>query len=211
MKANIISICLVIAAAAVLWRFPLFHVVSLEETQSARQSESFDAAKFAESFWTDQLLPSLSKAPEASAVFAAYEADPQAARTQFGRKVGVGRTTLLLVRGQGTITQVDKKGVAVALSTDTSQVDVVLHTGLVFGNKVRDSTGLLDASSYANSQQFNKIASALNHIVEERVITRLKADATVGRTINFAGCAEVADDAKELRPLTVVPLEVQIK
>lgn len=211
MKRVAIILCFLLVAVGLIWMFPLFHVVQLNELQAAKQQASFNAASFVESFWNDQLIPSLDKAADAGAVLAAFDENNQSARSQYGRKVGVGRTTLLLLRGTGRVVNVDKKGVGIALTSGATEPDVVLHTGLLFDNTARDATGFLDASSFANSQQFNEISSELNKVIEARVILNLKKKATTGQEIEFVGCAEVKDTESNVRPLTVVPLEITIR
>jgi predicted lipoprotein len=103
----------------------------------------------------------------------------------------------------------DKEGVGIGLSS-AKQADVVLQTGLLFGNTVRDATGLLDASKFPDSRQFNEVSTVLNHIVEAEIISTLKQNAKAGRHISFAGCAEIPDQSKLPRPLILIPLQVHV-
>jgi predicted lipoprotein len=84
----------------------------------------------------------------------------------------------------------------------------LLLTGLIFGNSVRDATGLLDVSKFPNSQQFNAISSELNALVESRVIPGVRSNAAPGHVLRFVGCAEIADEVSDVVPLKVVPLKV---
>jgi predicted lipoprotein len=86
-----------------------------------------------------------------------------------------------------------------------------LQTGLLFGNALRDGPGLLSVSDYPNSQDFNGISEALNHIVETRVLPKLREQARVGGKIFFAGCAEVDDESSDLKPLKVVPIQAEAR
>ena len=211
MKRVVVILCFLLVAIGLIWVFPLFHIVQLDKLQAAKQQASFNVASFVESFWNDQLIPSLDAVADAAVILAAFEEDSQSARSQYGRKVGVGRTTLLLLRGTGRVVQVDKKGVGIALTSDATEPDILLHTGLLFDNTARDATGLLNASNFANSQQFNEISSELNKFIEARVIPTLKEKAIPGQEIQFVGCAEVTDTESNVRPLKVVPLEITIK
>jgi predicted lipoprotein len=85
-----------------------------------------------------------------------------------------------------------------------------LQGGLLFGNTVRDGTGLLNVNDFPNSQDFNAISEALNHLVETRVQPKLREQAKVGSVVAFAGCAEVNDGSTDLRPLRVVPVSVEV-
>jgi predicted lipoprotein len=199
------------ATGGLLWLFPLFHIVRLDGGEHATGQTTFNAADFAQSFWTDQLTPWLNRPWDNSEqFFAEYRRSPQAAREKHGRKVGVSRSRLFVLRGSGTIASVDSKGVVVKLDHDGGDTEIILQTGLLFGNTVRDATGLLDASDFPNSQHFNAVSTELNRLVETNVIAKLKELVSPGRKIQFVGCAQLSD-AAATRPLKIIPLQVQVE
>ena len=197
-------------AGVLFWLFPLFHIISTNDSVSLQHESELSAAEFASTFWKDQLTPSLANFPDAGAVLAALIANPQSAQAKFGRKVGVSRASLYVMRGSGTVVSVDKKGVGISLGSDSKLTDVMLQTGLLFGNTIRDATGLLDASKFSDSRQFNEVSTELNHIAEVEIVSTLKQKVAVGRHITFAGCAEISDQMEVSRPLTLIPLQVSI-
>jgi predicted lipoprotein len=211
MKRAAVIPCCLFAAGCLFWFFPLFHVVHTNSGGVAAHDSAFDPSDFAKRFWNERLIPSLSQAPDAATVLAAFRASPVAARAKFGRTVGVSSTALLVIRGNGTIVTVDKKGVGVALERDAKGPDIVLQTGLLFGNTVRDATGLIDAGNFSDSRQFNEISTELNRIIETRVIPTLKEKSARGRQISFAGCAEIQDESEIVRPLKIIPLVVRVE
>jgi predicted lipoprotein len=210
MKGAAVILSLLVAACVVMWKYPLFHIVRLDEAQATARETAFDAAELVPTFWKDRLLPSLDDAADAESVLAAIDKDPSSALKSFGRKVGVGRTTLLVVKGTGTVLSNDKTGVAVSLTRDAKNPDVVLHTGMLFGNIARDATGLLKTSDFENSQQFNEISTELNRYIETQVIPTLKEQASASQQVRFVGCAELSDNIKQARPLVVIPLVVSV-
>ncbi len=196
-----------LAAVALLCRlFPLFHVVSLRKAAEQQQAGVFKADVFAREFWATKLLPATERAVDLKNLLAALAKDPAAARKKYGHTLGIGGATLFLVRGSGKVTAVEEDAVTVAL--DESDAKVGLNTGLLFGNAVRDATGLLDVSAYPNSQDFNDISTQLNSIVENKVAPALKEKAAVGEAVRFAGCFELEEDAQPDAP-QIVPIKVE--
>lgn len=193
--------------AGLTWFFPLFHIVPLEQVAAAK-SVNFNAATFVREFWDKQLVPSFEQASDALEVITMVKADADTARKTFSKSVGIGRVYFYFLRGEGTIVAVEKSGVAVSLIAPDDEADVVLKTGLLFGNAIRDATGQLQASDYANSQDFNDISKQLNQIVQAEVQPTLQKEARPGRKVRFVACAEVRASSKKLLPLTMVPLEV---
>jgi predicted lipoprotein len=209
MKRLAIIAALVAAAALVAWFFPLFHVVRIEQAAANAAQQEFNAAKFAEAFWNERLVPALDKAVDVEALLKALRENPTEARKQYGRTLGVSRQTVYLVQGSGTIVTVDKKAIGVALTQNVAEADIALQLGPLFGNAIRDVTGLIRPGDFPNSQHFNDLAAELNRLAETKVMTPLAADAKVGRLVQVIGCVELANDDEPDKPLPVIPVQVQ--
>lgn len=201
----------IVVIAGVFWRFPLFHVVPLKQATAEKVAATFNATQFAETFWTNRLLASLDKTVKADVLLPAIQADAAAAKKKSSRSVGLSEGYFYFVSGSGRILSVSDDEVLIAVSENSTSPEISLQTGLIFGNTLRDGTGLLNASDYPNSQDFNDISAALNHIVETRVQPKLREQAKVGGKISFVGCAEVADEASDLRPLKIIPIQTEVQ
>lgn len=211
MKRVAVTFAALVALAGISWFFPLFHVVPLRQVAEQRQQETFNATNFVQEFWSERLMTSLDKAADAATVLAALKRDSKQAREKFGRSVGLSDSVHFFLRGHGKIVSVSGKGVGVSLQDSSGDADVLLPTGLLFGNTVRDATGLLDASAYPNSQDFNDISSELNRIIETQIFPPLKERAAVGKQIEFVGCAEISEDEGDWKPLKIIPVSVKIE
>ena len=199
----------IVVAAGICWAFPLFHVVTLKQAAAEKAAVTFNPTQFAVTFWSQQLLPSLDKAVKADELVAAIQNDPTAAKQKFARSIGMSEGYYYFLRGEGKILSVSDDEVILAVTAGSTNADVALQAGLIFGNSLRDGTGLINANSYPNSQDFNDISAALNHIVESTVQTKLREQAKVGGKISFVGCAEVGDEAADLNPLKVIPIQTK--
>ena len=138
MKRGTLILVTLALFAILCWLFPLFHLVPLKQEQGRQTAAEFNATNFATTFWNERLLKSLDRAADAGQVLTALSADSQKARTQFGRTLGMSSSTLFFLRGTGHVVSVNKKGVALALKDGGDTVDILLPTGLLFGNAVRD-------------------------------------------------------------------------
>jgi predicted lipoprotein len=213
MKRFVPPLIMLGVVGAVLWRYPPVRIRRLAEVQAEMAVAGFDAAKFARKFWGEELTPAHESAVDAAELVAAIRQDPTRARNQFGRSVGMSRSYFYFLRGVGTVTSNDKR--RVQLDVDNAEIgedaaDIFLQTSLIFGNAVRDATGLLDASDYPNFNQFNAVAQELNKLAEAEVARSRLRDAAAGSRVMFVGCAEVRSEPGDLRPLKVVPISVKV-
>lgn len=188
------------------WVFPPFRVRSLKQVRAAQASKHFNATNFVAGFWAGKLLPATKHAAEATKVVETITHDPKKVRTEFGRSVGIGSTYFLFLRGIGRVVSVSDESIGLSLENTGDTEDISVALGPVFGNAVRDGTGLLSPSDYSNAQDYNSISAALNHIVETKVLPKFQRIAKVGARVQFAGCAEVDDESQDLKPLNLVPI-----
>lgn len=196
-----------ITGGAVLWWtfLPLFHIVPLERAKAQAAAESFDPGAFVERFWEEELLPSADDAVAIDVLRAAFSQDPKAAAEKYGHRLGLSGQSSYWVTGKGKVSDVAKSKVIVALADGGK---VVLPTGPIFGNAIRDGSGLLNVSDFADSQDFNGLSSEINRRVEESVLPQLREQATVGAELTFVGGVEIRDSETALDTVTVVPVQV---
>lgn len=200
----------VIAAAVMCAVFPPVRIVRSGAGSAVATMQPAGALGAAE-FWDQRLLKSLDEAVDVAELLPAIRTDAKAASEKHGRRVGLSDTYFYFVRGIGKVVSKDAGGVAIALPGE-QETAVLIKTGLVFGNDLRDGTGLLDVNAYGgNSQTFNALSEGLNRIVEERVLPTAREKAAVGKEVHFAGVAAVEDESTDLRPLKIVPIEVEVR
>ena len=159
----------VAAGCAVAFYFwPLFRIVPLGQAEpNGNSRSSFEATAFVRAFWDEQLLPGAGKAVEASQLIAEIKRDRNTAREAYGRSLGLSDTYFYFVSGTGRVVSVEKNTVGLSIDDDSTHVQVLLETGILFGNAVRDGTGLLDVNDFANSQDFNAISTEINRRIED--------------------------------------------
>lgn len=197
-----------VSAVVIVYFMPLFHVVSLKEAQEEAAAALFDAAEFVETFWQGPLLEPAPQAVDAMELLAAFQDDFAGTASRYGHRLGLSGHSSYLVSGSGQIVAVEDTAVSIALQ-DGDAVQVTIRVGPVFGNAIRDGSGLLNVSDFANAQDFNAISAEINRRVEEKVLPLLRANAAVGKTVRFVGGVEVSDSGRVPTSLTVVPVVLE--
>jgi len=211
MKCAVCIVASLILLGVVCEFFPLFNIVPLKRAETEKNAGIFDAVKFADGFWSETLLKSFDHAVDSKELLTAINSDPASAQKKYAHTLSLGGGCFYYLRGEGRILATNNDSVSLAISPKATNAEVVLETGLIFGNAVRDGTGLLNASDYSNLQDFNNISAELNKLVGIHVLPKLRADAYVGATVKFVGCAEVDDETTDLHPLQVVPVQAEVE
>ena len=193
-----------LGVAAFLYLLPPFRIVPLEEAGARSAEEAFDADAFVEELWAELEEPD--RAVDAGELLRALAEDPAAAAERYGRRLGLSGRASYFVSGTGRIAAVEPRRVTVELPEGAS---VVIATGPVFGNAIRDGSGLLDVNDFANSQDFNAVSAEINRRVEERVLPALTERAEPGETVSFLGAVEIADSDAAAESLALTPVAVE--
>ena len=202
-----------IGAAVLCYFFPLFRIEPIDDAGIARQSPANTAAPvnvtdYADEFWNVRLRDAFDDAVDIEELFEAIDRDPGQARSKFGRQVGLGGACFFFVRGAGHIEEVAADHCTLRIGGGSRRA--CIRTGVMVGNAVRDSTGLIDVNQFANSQDFNNLSAELNQRVESHVIAPSRERLRVGARVDFVGCAQVGDD-RDFDPLSLVPVHLDIE
>ncbi|MGI4867390.1 MAG: DUF2291 domain-containing protein [Janthinobacterium lividum] len=192
--------------ALVAFKSVYFEKLSTRKATGPAAASKFDAASYAQRFWSTKLLPATAQAADLPALLAELKANPSAAFAK-SHALGIGNIRYFLVQGSGTVASANKSAVTVRLADGTT---VQLATEYVFGNAARDASGLIRNQDFDNTADLNALAEQLNELIRTRVVPGLQAEAQPGRAVRFAGAVELNQAHLHLDKLEVMPLAVTV-
>lgn len=198
-----------IAGIVVVSVWPPFRFVSLQAVRQAEERSAFNPKDFARALWDDKLPSVASTAPGIADVLEALKRNAEGAVEKYGTVWGLGGNTYFMLQGVGRVVAVDGDTLDVMIDGIAAGTRVVLLTDNVFGNTVRNASGLIDPSEFPNSQDLNKVSIALNVIVMNEVLPALRESATVGTEVRFIGCTEVRN-VNSISEMEIVPISVDV-
>ena len=173
------------------------------------QPAAFNPVTAAAKIWRTDLPAAAAHAVELKSLAAALRANVGSARATFAKSSGLG-ASYFLVRGSGPVIARERNLLRLAVDGAPGET-IAIRLGPVFGNTVRDGCGVLDVNAFPGLQEFNALSAELNTLVEKSVLPMLRDKATVGATVQFAGCAEAPEDAAASGPLLVlVPVSASV-
>jgi predicted lipoprotein len=199
---------LAVAVVLLLLLFPPFHIRPLGVVAAAAPG-AIDVRRFAQRFWTEKLAQPAITPIDVREVIALLN-DPGAAdRTPLGHRTGIGGKPYFFIAGRGRVVAIDSAGVW--LSEDSSDHrQLLLPTGPLFGDALRDATGLLRLDDFTSSD-FNALSAALNTQAEAVVHKLLNSSLQAGAWVDFLGAAAI-DDATAPEPfLRLVPVRAGVQ
>lgn len=161
----------------------------LDEVQQAASGNKFDAAAYASNFYHHLLLPKLDNAVDVSTLFNVLQTEPAKAFANYSHALGIGNIKYFLVKGKGTVTEITENNIGIA--ADSLQKELRMTTEFVYGNAIRDASGLVDLNAFTNTADFNNVSAEINRIIRKEVLPPFRAKVKKGDTIRFYAAMEL--------------------
>jgi len=192
-----------IAALLVLLILSL-DIRKLDKHLAAQTSDTFDAGEYAARVWEQEIPGVILEASEIGYLVDMLSNEPESIFETRGRKLGISSTWYFMVRGSGIIDSVEEEYLLVRVDG----IQVELATAFIFGNAIRDGSGVVDIDEFVNMTDFNNVSIALNQRVKEEVIPELLKVARPGMNLEFAGAVEISEEHIKTNPIRVIPVSV---
>jgi len=186
------------------------YFLKLDEMKASSSSKAFDATAFARSFYDKLLFSRADSAVNLGFLISLLETEPESAFNQFSNALAIGQIRYFLVEGEGTILNIGEDAVVVQLKSSTANHSVKIVTEFVYGNAIRDASGLLNLNDFANTGEFNSISTEVNKIIRKEVLPPFIAKAAQGQVIKFTGAIELHEKQFELNAIEILPIRLSI-
>jgi predicted lipoprotein len=183
----------------------------LDQVKMSLSAKEFNAAKYAQTFWSNKLIPNLARAIDIPQLTSMLATDPATTFERYSHALGIGNLRYFLVKGKGQIVAVNEDNAGVLLEPASGQQTAIIATEYIFGNAVRDATGLIDINEFNSTMDFNQVSAELNNIIRKNVLPPFKAALKKGTKIEFVGAVELNRQHLNIERLEVIPVEVKIE
>jgi predicted lipoprotein len=167
----------------------------------------FNAAAYAIEIWDNRLPSAINSAPNLIYLVEILEADPVNAFDNYGRKIGISNTYYFIANGEGIIKSVEEENLVIDAE---GGLQIRLATDFIFGNAVRDGSGIVDIDDFVNMTDFNNVSIELNNIIKSKVVPLLNEFAQPGRKVDFAGTFAINEKDFDINNIRVIPVSVRL-
>lgn len=183
-------------------------IQKLDEYKASNKVEIFDAETYADNVWENELPKASKSAVEVTELMDQLEKNPDSVYAQHGKKLGISLTWYFLVKGEGTIRSIGEEALVIQLNNGKQ---IRLATSFIFGNAVREGSGVVNIDDFINMTDFNNVSVALNKKVKEDVIPNLRQGLKSGESIEFVGAVEINEESPDLDKIRVIPISVKLE
>ena len=190
--------------------FKSVYFKKLDEVKSKSAAGGFNSGTFAKNLYKDRLLPRADSAIDLSLLISLLKTDPQKAFKEYSHALAIGNIRYFLVRGEGTITDIAESNISVLLKDEAEKTQVSIATEFVYGNSIRDASGLVSLNDFNNTNEINSISESINSIIRKEVLPPFIATAKTGVGVRFAGAIELNQKYLDLETIEVIPIRLTV-
>ena len=201
-------LALVAALATGCSKVPGVYVYEKDGQATAAKSGGNDPRTYVADNWASKIVPTVhDKAVDITTVAAAIAEDPAAAGKQYGHQSGTGSPFAYMVKGSGTVTEVDTSVPTGPMTVMVGDTKVTIATGpVIAGTAIRDAVGFISFGDFTNQIDYADVANQINAKVKTDVIAKVDVKAAKGKKVAFYG----AFSALSPGTMFVVPTELSV-
>ena len=189
--------------------FKSVYIKKLSEVEKTND-EKFDALTFSKKLWDEKLPARLDSAVGFATLIQALKTNPTDAFGRYSNAMGIGNYRYSLVKLTGTAAEIKEDEIIMQTKNGDSLINVTLATEYVYGNAIRDASGLLDIKDFANTTDLNSISEQLNAIVRKAVLPPFKQSVKQGDRIEATGAIEINKEHVRVTELELIPVRLKI-
>jgi predicted lipoprotein len=172
--------------------------------------EKFDAGSFSKKLWEEKLPAKLGSAVDLATFIKATQSNPADAFSKYTNALGIGNYRYALIRTEGIVTDINEDDITLQVKLADSLMSAKLTTEFIYGNAIRDASGLVDVKDFPNTMDLNNISEELNKMVRKTVLPPFKAVVKKGDKIIVAGAIEIHKEHIKWNELEIIPVQLQI-
>ncbi|MEZ4883987.1 MAG: DUF2291 domain-containing protein [Chitinophagales bacterium] len=178
----------------------------LDEKLAEGKEVKFDAKSYVEGIWVKDLLSVYNSSTDITTLINQLQKDPNTTFKQEAQALGIGNIGYFKVKGEGTVLEVNENNVLLQVG----ELPVEIETEFIFGNAVRDASGLIKINDYDQTSDFNSISESINDKIRQKIIPDFRAKVKKGNTVKFEGALELNKAHLNLNKPEIIPVSIQI-
>ena len=190
----------------------LYNSVSISKLSGLKNAvlDKFDAVAYTQLLWKNRMQGKLDSAVELSTLIKEVEANQQTALDKYGYALGIGNYRYVLVKAMVNVTEIKADELQVQYQFENKQIDAVLATEYIYGNAVRDASGLVTVKDFSNTDDLNGISEAMNDKIRKEVLPSFKKAIQKGQKVKLVAAIELNKAFVKWNGLELIPIQLEI-
>lgn len=179
-------------------------------TRKASAIDEFDATEFSKKLWDEKMSSKIDSAVRLDVLINSVGKDGETAINKYTNALAIGNYRYALVKLDADVLEVKADEVILGTSHNDSILTVNLATEFIYGNAIRDASGLVQVKDFPNTTHLNGISEGLNKIIRTSVLPTFKSEIKKGDRVNIVAAVELNKEHIHWQGIELLPVRVQI-
>src|SRR5688572_19443211 len=118
-------------------------------------SKKFDPESFSKKLWEEKMPAKMDSAVFLPVLINAVQQDKDAAFARYTHALAIGNYRYTFVQTKAVVTTINEDDIQVKLPVTDSSIDAVIATEFIYGNVIRDASGLVQLKDFSNTNDLN--------------------------------------------------------
>jgi predicted lipoprotein len=198
---------LLVVVALLAYKSVYFEKLS---TRKNNTLASFDAAGFSKKLWEEKMPAKMDSAINLSQLITAIDKEGEIAINKYTNALAIGNYRYALVTLDATVMDVKEDEVLLSMKHNDSLLTVNMATEFIYGNAIRDASGLVQVKDFPNTADLNSISEELNKIVRSTVLPTFKTSVKKGDNISVVAAVELNKEHIHWSNMELLPVRIQV-
>jgi len=200
---------LLLVVVVALVAYKSVYVKRLSELKAATD-EKFDAAAFSKKLWEEKFPAKLDSVIELTTLITLTGTYPGDLTSKYTNAIGIGNYRYALIKIEGIVANINEDDITLQIKSGDSLMTAKLATEFIYGNAIRDASGLVHVKDFPNTMDLNNISEELNKMVRKTVLPPFKAVVKKGDKVLVIGAIEIHKEHIKWNDLEIIPVQLQI-
>lgn len=201
MKKNYIYTILAVLFGTLLYNSVYFEKLSKKNSQ---KNSKFNFKTYADSLYYNGILKS-NNSIEANQLLALIKSNPDSVFEAYGNRLGIGESAYFMINAQGKLLEKNENSLKIATENG---VTMNVDTKFIFGNAIRDASGLVKLTDFKTNADFNKVSEELNTVIREKAIPENLKNINKGDVISVTGAIKLKKGKLDTPELQILPIKI---
>ena len=109
-----------------------------------------------------------------------------------------------------TVKDVKEDEVILSIKHNDSLLTVNMATEFIYGNAIRDASGLVQVKNFPNTADLNSISEELNKIIRTSILPAFKTSVKTGDSISVVAAVELNKEHIHWSNMELLPVRIQV-
>lgn len=170
----------------------------------------FNPVDFSKKLWEEKFPAKLDSAIALPLLIESLRHNKEEAFNKYSNSLGIGNYRYSLVKIRTTVTAVNSDDIIITTIAGDSTIEMILATEFIYGNAVRDASGLVAIEDFPNTSDLNSISEELNKIIRSTVLPDFKKQVKTGDNLDIIAAVEINREHIKWSGLELLPVRIQI-